>query len=447
MSSFIGHDEIIDAAFRRAGIIRVNNFTELKCAIHALVKFVSMKGPRLGIITPSGAGGIIAIDACQDYSMTVAELPEGLARKLKKGIPDWIQISNPIDIWPVGMLGDGYSTVYNLALTELLKSPKIDAILGTVLTSDSPLHKDVNLTSVTAKARQETKSNKPIALWLYGSGVSTAVDEFELIDSVACFDSIEEAVQGLSYSYRYHKIKRRKLSKVQNFAYKRGVVDSLLLKGKKQNVLFGKDALTLLSAFGIPVIRGKGVQKWKDLEKASQMLTFPMVLKLSGEGLVHKIQGDEIVAGIRNKKELRDAYKKIKANLREKYPNRRNGCFQLQEQAPGKELILVLKRDPDFGFVLACGLGGLYAKVFKDISCELVPLGRLEAEGILRSLKIYPLLEGVRGELGVDWEGMVEILRRLAFLATKVPDISELEVNPLMADASGCRAVDARILF
>jgi len=444
--SLVGEDEINDAAFGRAGIIRVKDAAELRDAVRALVRFDGMEGPRLGVLTPTGAGGIMATDACEDFGLTVGELPEGLADRLKKGLPDWIHIGNPIDIWPVGMIGDGYAPAYRLALTELLKAPEIDGIVAMALNSTSPLHQDINLVETVRAARQETGSRKPIAMWVYGSGVSAAVDRFEAVDSVACFASIEQAVRGLSFCHRYRRLREREIPAQRMFAYERSTADGLLRKGRERKVLLGEDALALLAAFGIPVIRGRVARSWSEIREAAGTLAYPLVLKLSGEDFLHKSEWGGVATGLRNQKELRDAYQKMKDRVLRRDPQAKIG-FQVQEQASGKELLLGLKRDPQFGHILACGMGGIYTEVFKDISRELVPIGRREAEKMLSSLKMYPLLQGVRGESGADREGLLDTLERLSFLATVVPDISELDINPLMAGAAGCRVVDARILW
>lgn len=444
--SLVGEDEINDAAFSRAGILRVKSTSELKDAIRALVRFDHMEGPRLGVLTPTGAGGIIATDACEDYGLTIGELPEGLADKLKQGIPDWIHIGNPLDIWPVGMIGKSYSEAYGLALTELLKSSEIDAVIGMALNTDSPMHQDIDLAQTIKAVRQESGSRKPMAMWVYGSDPAAAVDRFESMDSIACFGSIEQAVQGLSFCYRYHQIRRRKISSQQEFPYERKPSERLLRKGRERKVLLGEDALALLSAFGIPVVRGKTTRSWREIEKAAEDLGYPLVLKLSGEAFLHKSEWGGVAPGLRNSQELQEAYQKMHAHVLRRDPKAKIG-FQVQEQAAGKELLLGLKRDPQFGHVLVCGFGGIYTEVFKDISRELVPIGRREAEKMLSSLKIYPLLKGVRGESGAELESLLVTLEKLSFLSTQIPDIAELDINPLMADASGCKAVDARILW
>jgi len=445
-ASLVGEDEINDAAFRRAGIIRVKNASELRDAIRSLVKLEDMAGPRLGILTPTGAGGIMAVDACEDFGLTIGKLPEGLASKLKQGIPDWVHIGNPVDIWPVGMLGGSYSQAFKLALMELLKSPSIDGVLAMTVNVHSHLHKGIDVVEAVRAARIEAGNRKPIAMWIYGEHTGSILERYESIDGVACFDSIDQAMQGLSFCYRYHQIRNRSLSVQRRFPYKRELAESLLQKGRERKVLLGEDALALLSVFGIPAIQGKLAGTWKEIQAAADMLSYPLVLKLSGDAFLHKSEWGGVVTGIHNKGELHRAFQDMKKNVRERNPMLKIG-FQVQEQAKGKELLLGLKRDHQFGHILACGFGGIYTEIFKDISRELVPVGRREAEKMLSSLKIHPLLKGVRGEAGVDWEGLLDIVERLSFLAAEVPDIAELDINPLMADASGCVAVDARILW
>ncbi|MFH1079032.1 MAG: acetate--CoA ligase family protein [Pseudomonadota bacterium] len=444
--SLVGEDEINDAAFSRAGIIRVKNASELKDAIRSLVQFENMEGFRLGVLTPTGAGGIMAADACEDFGLTIGELPEGLADKLKQGLPDWVHIGNPIDIWPVGMIGGDYSQVYKMALTELLNSPKIDGIMGMAVHLDSPLHANIDIVEAVASARQETGSRKPIAMWVYGWDATRTVELLESTTGVACFDSIERAVKGLSFCYRYQQIRKREISSQRRFSYEHERVESLLRKGRARRSLLGEDALALLSAFGIHVTRGRIARNWKEIEAAADTLSYPLVLKLSGEAFLHKSEWGGVVTGIRNKKELHQAFQDMKEKVRDRNPELKIG-FHVQKQAKGKELLLGLKHAPQFGHILACGLGGIYTEVFKDISRELVPIGRQEAERMLSSLKVYPLLKGVRGEAGVDWEGLLDTLERVSFLAAEVPEIEELDINPLMADPAGCMAVDARILW
>lgn len=136
--SMVGEDAINDAAFNRAGIIRVKNSIEMAVAIRALLRFGELAGNRLGIITATGAAGIMATDACEDFGLMVGDLPEGLAGRLKHGLPDWVHAGNPLDIWPMGMIGWNYREIYRLALAEFLKSGDIDAVLSIIPDFQSP---------------------------------------------------------------------------------------------------------------------------------------------------------------------------------------------------------------------------------------------------------------------------------------------------------------------
>jgi len=173
----------------------------------------------------------------------------------------------------------------------------------------------------------------------------------------------------------------------------------------------------------------------------------PFVLKLAGRAFLHKSEWGGIVTGIGTLAGLKAARKGIAENVRAKDPGLRIEAFHLQEQAAGREILLGLKRDPVFGHVLACGQGGVYTEVFRDVSRDLVPVDGAAARAMLESLKIWPLLMGVRGEKGADTEAIVGAIERLSFFASENPDVAELDINPVLASSEGCVAVDARILW
>jgi acetyltransferase len=444
--SLVGEDQVYDAAFRRAGLLRVRDSREMRVAIHALAVLGEMRGPRLGVVTVTGAGGIMAADACEEYGLTFGEVPAGLPEKLLQGLPDWVRVSNPIDIWPIGMLGNRYEPAWRESLTEFLRSPGIDGAMAIFFVTDSALHRELNLERAFEEARTASGNLKPVAAWPYMES-AYAVNRFEQIPGVACFDSIEQAVQGLSHCHRYHRMKSRPAPSPRPFDVDEAKAAALAAKGKKDGVLLGQDALELLVCYGIPAAAGIEARSLTALLRAAKAMKPPFVLKLSGRAFLHKSEWGGIVMGIENPGQLRAAREKIAAGVRAKDPGIAIEAFQLQEQVPGKEILLGLKRDAVFGHVLACGQGGIYTEVFRDVSRELVPVDGPTALAMLESLKIRPLLEGARGEAGVDLEALVEIIERLSFFASRNPDVAELDINPLMASAAGCRAVDARILW
>jgi acetyltransferase len=444
--SLVGEDHIFDAVCRRAGLIRVKSSAELKDAIRALVQMGEMEGPRLGVVTASGAFGIMTADACEDYGLELARLPDGLADKLLTGLPDWISVSNPIDIWPIGMIGGNYTGAYGIALTELLRSRDVDGVLGVLPVPDSPLHRNLNMVECIKDARNNSGNMKPLALWPY-LDVASFIDKFESVPGVACFDTVEQAVKGLAFCYRYHQAKMRKTPVQRQFPVDLDKVRPLAEKGRKEKLLVGDEALMLLDLFGIPVVKSGIARSRKELENIASSMAYPLVLKLTGAAFLHKTEWGGVVTGNRDLKDLHRAFDRIVHNVSTRQPNLTVESVQVQEQIQGHELLLGLKRDHEFGHVIACGLGGIYTEVFEDISRAIVPVDQEEADGMLASLKIAPILKGLRGEAGIDWEGLVEILERLSFLASTLSDISELDINPVIATSSKCIAVDARILW
>ena len=301
--SLVGEDEVNAAAFERAGVIRVNNITELRDAIRALLRLEEMAGTRLGVITATGAGAIMTTDACEDYGFTLSELPKGLSEKLKVGMPDWVHVGNPIDIWPIGMIGGNYQGVFRLAMTDLLKSDAVSCVLAIAPNFNSPFHPGITVIFDAVKAaRQDAGNRKPIAMWLYIYSAAPE-REMETIDGVACFDSIEQAMYGLSLCYRYRRIRTRKIPRQRSFSCKQKSMEILLQKGRRQKTLLGNDALALLSAFGIPVVRGKTAWDWDGIEAAADTLQYPLVLKLSGEAFLHKSEWGSVATGLRNGEE------------------------------------------------------------------------------------------------------------------------------------------------
>ena len=443
--SLVGEDHVYDAAFKRAGLLRVRTSVEMRDAIHAMAVLGEMQGPRIGVVTVTGAGGIMCADACEEAGLTFGEMPTGLREELLKGLPDWVHVSNPIDIWPIGMLGNRYEEAYRLSLTELLKSPGIDGVMAIFFVTSSPLHAELNLEKAFAEARRESGNSKPIATWPYMESAA-AIDRFEAIPGLACFDTIEQAVQGLSYCHRTHRLKNRHRPQPRSFAVD-GAAQALAAKGKKEGVLVGKDALELLGCYGIPAAAGTEAKSLAALRAAAKGMKPPFVLKLAGRAFLHKSEWGGIVTGIGNLSELKAAREKIVANVREKDPNIAIDAFQIQEQLAGKEILLGLKCDAVFGHVMACGQGGIYTEVFRDISREIIPVDGIIARGMLESLRIWPLLKGTRGEPGADIDSLLEIIERLSFFASENPDVAELDINPLLASAEGCRAVDARIIW
>jgi acetyltransferase len=344
------------------------------------------------------------------------------------------------------MIGGHYTQSVGTAVTELLYSDEVDGVLGIFPVSNSPLHLNLNTVGALESARRTSGNTKPLSLWPY-IDVSSFVDNLENITGVACFNTIEQAVQGLSFCYRYHQAKARHVPAQKMFPVDNDKIQPLTEKGRSQKILIGEDALQLLGCFGIPVVKSRIARSREELGTVASAMNFPLVLKVTGDAFLHKTEWGGVVTGIQNLNELHHAFDQVAENVRSHQPDVKIEAVQVQEQLRGHELLLGLKRDPQFGLVIACGMGGIYTEVFKDISRAVIPIDYREANEMLASLRIAPILRGARGAAGINWQGFIEIMERLSFLAYSLPDITELDINPVIATSDACAAVDARIVW
>ncbi len=447
--SLVGDDEVFDAAFEKAGVIRVKSNSELQDAIKAFVHFPPMNGRKIAIITATGALGIISTDACKDLGLELGPVPPSLPSRILKGLPEWVNLSNPIDIWPVGMISGKMPQVFETVLTDVLDSEDIDAVAVVWVSFKSPLHSDIDFREITARVQMKRKARKPIAFWFYGDNVEKANREYESIPGVACFPTIERAVRGLSFNYRYHRKRKYEEPEADSFDVKvdRLLRDKLVKKGIREKVLVGEDAFALLNAYGIPTAPGKIVHEVSEALEAASSLGYPVVCKVSDKNFIHKTEIGAVEINISSDEELKRAFNRLlKLVENRNNPQERPGIL-VQKQIRGHELLLGLKRDPCFGMVLVCGQGGIYTEIYKDTARALTPVSLREAQGMLSKLKLYPILKGVRGQKGVDLDQIASAICKLSLLAEDLEGLMEVDINPFMVNSSGGWAVDARFIW
>ncbi len=211
--SLVGEDAVVDAAFTRAGLIRVRTMMEMRAVCQAFLHFRTMAGPSLAVITATGACGIMTADACEDYGLELAPFPEGIRSGLENAHIAWHKLNNPVDIWPLGMVTGSFTNVFKNAARGLLQDDRVHALLGIVPALSSPLHADLDLAAMMREIQAANPEHKPIALWLYADGVAEKARTLANEPGVACFGSIDEAVMGLAALNRYRRFVEQALSK------------------------------------------------------------------------------------------------------------------------------------------------------------------------------------------------------------------------------------------
>jgi len=444
--SLVGEDAVFDCAFRRSGLLRVDTTEELQCALRALSRFDKMTGPRVAIVTITGAGGIIAVDACEKEGLELATLPPHLVAELIEGMPQWVSVGNPVDLWPIAMIGGDYSAVVEKTLKTLFSADTVDGVLFNMPILGSPLHGDLDVLDVIARVRDETGCSTPLSVFAYGDKNGDARNFLETIPGVAVFDAIEDAVKALAFRYRYERTRETPLPVQRIYTVDYTKRDTMVAHSRESGVLDGDRALDIVHAYGIPVVSGCAIQGWDELKRVADEYGYPLVLKAIGPGFLHKTERGGVITGIDSDNGLYDAFRRLNETMDRFRPDQFH-IMLVQQQVSGTEMLLGFSRDCQFGPVIMCGFGGVYTEIFQDVSRELAPVDRRTARKMVERLSMYPLLAGYRGNAPVDLEALAGIIERMSLLAMENVDIMEADINPIIVSSAGCIAVDARFVW
>ena len=443
--SMVGEDAVFDLAFREAGIIRARSLVELRAICRAFLHFRPMRGPRLGMVTATGAFGIITADACADYGLELAPFPEGL-RELEEERIAWHQLHNPVDIWPLGMVTGSFTGVFRRAVADLWASDQVDGVIGVAPALVSPFHADIDMAATVRELLKGNTSHKPLALLLYGDEAACRAQCRELADEpdVACFDTLEEAVLGLAATWRYHRFRECGCAPESLILPAPPAARPVTLPA--QGAVPGEPALALLQHYRLPAAPTLLARDAAAGAVFAREAGYPVVLKIISKEWLHKSDLGGVRLNINDESQLHAAFQELTELFEARTPEGSLEGLLVQKQVKGVELLLGLKRDPQFGPVLVAGAGGIYTEILRDIARGFVPLSRERARCMLAALKIYPILAGVRGQAGVNLEALLDLMLGLSRLAVDYPEIRELDLNPVVANAEGCWCVDWRLV-
>lgn len=442
--SLVGEDAVFDVAFARAGLIRVRNMIELHAVARAFLHFERLQGSKLGVVTATGACGIMTADACEDYGLELAPFPEELRGRLEIAHIAWHRLHNPVDVWPLGMVGGSFTDVFKRAACGLLEDDNVDAVLGIAPAMASPLHADLDMASALQEIQEANVRHKPVALWLYGGDQPGRCRSIDAIPDVACFDSIDEAVMGLAAVYRYTRYRRE--SEATPFSQPESTQGAPSRARLPSGLLVGQEAFEVLKEYRIPVAPGEMATSPEEAVSTATRVGYPVVLKIISAEWLHKSDLGGIRLNVNDESQLLESYGELRRLFAAASPRAALDGILVQRQVKGTELLLGIKRDPQFGSIFVTGMGGIYTEVFRDISRGLVPIGSKEAEQMLQALQIYPILAGIRGQQGIDFAALIDTMLALSRLAVDYPEIVELDLNPVVASTEGCYSVDCRIV-
>jgi len=442
-----GEDDVYDAAFKRAGIIRVRTIRELFNCAESLAKQPRPRGPRLGIVTNAGGPGVIAADALEDWGHKPAILSDQTIERCNSFLPPHWSRGNPVDI-----IGDATPERYQNAVRVCLETNEIDGLL-VILTPQA-------VTSPTDVARSVSRlvlSNKrhiPVfAVWMGGEEVEEGISILNEA-GIPTYSTPEEAVNTFmhmySYSYNLKLLQEtpRELHVELNLDRKKaeGIIKSFL--GETPSLLSEAESKELLGSYGIPVNRTLVSSSPEQAAELAEEIGFPVVLKIYSPDIVHKTEAGGIALDLNSKEEVKSAYKKILESAMNYNPEARIVGVTVQQMIKerGYEVIMGSKHDSLFGPVILFGMGGIITEVIQDKAVGLPPLNTTLARRLMEGTKVYKLLKGFRNRPPVNLEYLEEILVRLSHLVTDFPEIAEIDINPLFANENSILALDARVI-
>ena len=449
-----GADSAYEAAFRRAGLLRVLELQDLFNAAEILARQPKLQGDRLTILTNGGGAGVLAVDRLADLQGQLTALPDATIQALNAVMPSTWSKGNPVDI-----VGDADANRYTQALDILLDAENAAAILvmncPTALASSSEGAKAI--VDTRKRRRDAGKSDQPLLTCWLGDRAAKEARELFARERVATFETPADAVEGFMQLVRYARAQDELLvtppampsSLVFDSKAASAVIASSIARG--QGMLSEFDAKAVLSAYGIPVVATHIAKTPDDVAALAAMVLAnenACVVKILSDDISHKSDVGGVRLGLESADLARDAAKAMLERIAREHPKARIDGFTVQamvNRPRAHELIIGVSEDTTFGPILMFGAGGTSVEVVHDTAQALPPLDVKLAHDVMRQTRVHKLLEGYRDRPPADIDAIALTLAKISAMVIAHPEIRELDINPLLADEKGVIALDARV--
>jgi acetyltransferase len=444
--ALVGSDAVFDSALRRAGVLRVDDFTDFFSTAATLSSGLRTSGNRLAVVTNAGGPGVMAADHCSDVGLTLAELDKDTLERLNEVLPENWSHNNPVDV-----IGDAGPERYEEAVKACLASSNVDAVL-VILTPQAQ-------TAPTDVAEQlcalRKQSRKPIlACWMGDASVGQARELFKQC-AIPSYNTPEAAVRAFAALSAYHDSQQQLLQVPGPMVYgfepelenAQIIIENALEEGRR--VLNQAESKAILAAFKIPIIKSIPARTAQEAILVAQELGYPVAMKIDSPDITHKTDVGGVRLGLPSARHVRNTFQEMMRSVAEVQPDARlNGVViePMWRGRNGRELMIGVVRDEVFGPAVSFGLGGTLVEVMRDRGIALPPLNEFLARRLIQHTKAAKLLESTRGAPAVDSDALVKMLLRVSEMATELPEIVEMDMNPVIASPDGVVAVDARIV-
>jgi acetyl coenzyme A synthetase (ADP forming)-like protein len=445
--SMAGSDTAYDAIFMQGGIQRVDGVSDLFNYALAFSTQPLPKGSRIAIVTNSGGPGIMATDALIRPGITLAPLSEETKSRLRDKLPPTASVQNPVDV-----IGDADAKRYEAAIRCTLEDENVDGAIVIL----APAATTEIMETAQIVPRVSKNIDKPILCSFMGLvDVSEGVRYLEK-NGVPNYAFPEDASRTMAAMIRYadnlkpHKARRREVFRLIEDQEKAAAAIAWRLSGRKEYFMTEKEAHELLRCYGFPLLKSLLVKGPSEIHKACQEVGLPLVMKLDSPDILHKSDAGGVRLGVRSIEEAEKTFIEIVESARHYRPSALIRGILFQQMAKeGVEVILGSTRDPKFGPICMFGLGGIFVEAMKDVTFRLAPMWETSAESMIKSIKAYRVLRGIRGKPPADIKAATLCILRLSAMVSNHPEIAELDINPLIVypEGQGCVVADARIVL
>ena len=438
-----GSERAYEAAFKQAGVIRAGSVESLFDLAIAFSRQPLPTSDQVAIITNAGGPGIMASDAIERAGLKLAGLNRETMDRLRKVLPAAASVINPVDV-----LGDALADRYRSALELVSADPNVGAILVIL----SPQF--TTQLEETARAVGETgdKIQIPVLACFMGEGGTIAGRRILTDHRIPNYIVPERAVAALKAMVDQREWGQTPIPDLEAFPAERSRVSEIFQQVRAEGRLQIGDteARAILGAYGISIPGSRLCKSPEEAVSFAEEVGYPVVMKIASPNILHKTDIGGVRLGISNPSDVRDSFDLLTFRTLRYMPDAEIwGCLVQQQVRGGKEVIVGMNKDPQFGPLVMFGLGGIYVEVLQDVSFRIAPFSRREADQMIREIRAFNLLQGVRGQARSDIEEIVKTLLKVSQLVTDFPEIVELDINPLIVfeEGRGARAIDMRLVL
>jgi len=446
--SLTGEDMTYDAAFKRAGIVRVDEIADLFNSAEVLGMQSLPRGPNLAIVTNAGGPGVMATDALIARGGKLAKLDQKTIDTLNKILPPYWSRGNPVDI-----LGDAKAERYKAVVKACLDDKNVDGLL--IIYTPQGVANPAEIAKTIAKLRKSRSSYKTILTSFMGHEEVEEANRVLNENNIPTYSTPEQAVKTYMYMYQYKRnlellYETPEELPVDSVPPKRPLMVIMRNAAReKREILTEMEAKQLLECFDIPIVKTLVAKTADEAAISASQIGYPVVLKILSPQIVHKTDAGGVVLDINSQTELREAYDNIIQRAREYNPEAEIHGVTVQPMIKnhGYEIILGAKTDSLFGPTILFGMGGVGVELFKDVATGLPPLNQTLARRIMEETKVYQLLKGYRNAPPANLKLLEETMVRFSQMLVDFPQLKEVDINPLFINQKEAFALDARVVI